>query len=97
MWSTIAIAPASSEKNDGLSSALFDVRVSRGLAAPASGPFAQRLVGRRGWHYFADAYGVVQESSAPRADEHAIWDTLRSRKPGSLRAMPNQFETSCAI
>ena len=28
---------------------------------------------------------------------HAIWDTLRSRKPGSLRAMPSQFETSCAI
>ena len=27
----------------------------------------------------------------------AIWDTLRSRKPGSLRAMPSQFETSCAI
>jgi len=22
-----------------------------------------------GWHYFADAYGVLQESSAPRADE----------------------------
>jgi hypothetical protein len=42
-------------------------------------------------------YGVLQESSAPRADEHAIWDTLRSRKPGSLRAMPSQFETSCAI
>src|SRR6267378_1245113 len=38
MWSTIGIAPASSEKNDGLSSALFDVRVSRGVAAPASGP-----------------------------------------------------------
>ena len=30
-------------------------------------------------------YAVLQESSAPRADEHAIWDTLRSRKPGSLR------------
>jgi hypothetical protein len=42
-------------------------------------------------------YAVLQESSAPRADEHAIWDTLRSRKPGSLRAMPSQFETSCAI
>jgi acetyl esterase/lipase len=39
----------------------------------------------------------LQESSAPRADEHAIWDTLRSRKPGSLQAMPSQFETSCAI
>ena len=39
----------------------------------------------------------VQESSAPRADEYVIWDTLRSRKPGSLRAMPSQFETSCAI
>ena len=24
-------------------------------------------------------YAVLQESSAPRADEHAIWDTLRSR------------------
>ena len=36
-------------------------------------------------------YAVLQESSAPRADEHAIWDTLRSRKPGSLRAMPSQF------
>jgi hypothetical protein len=42
-------------------------------------------------------YAVLQESSAPRADEHAIWDTLRSPKPGSLRAMPSQFETSCAI
>jgi hypothetical protein len=42
-------------------------------------------------------YAVLQESSAPRADELAIWDTLRSRKPGSLRAMPSQFETSCAI
>jgi hypothetical protein len=30
-------------------------------------------------------------------DEHGIWNTLRSRKPGSLRAMPSQFETSCAI
>ena len=40
---------------------------------------------------------VDQESSAPRADEHAIWDTLRSRMPGSRRAMPSQFETSCAI
>ena len=39
----------------------------------------------------------LQESSAPRADEHAIWDTLRSRKPGSLRAMPSRFETSCAV
>ena len=29
------------------------------------------------------AYGVLQESSAARADENAIWDTLRSRKPGS--------------
>jgi hypothetical protein len=37
------------------------------------------------------------ESSAPRADEHAIWDTLRSRKPGFLRAMPSQFENSFAI
>ena len=64
---------------------------------PRKRSFTQRLVGRRGWHYFADAYGVLQESSAPRADEHAIWDTLRSRKPGSLRAMPSQFETSCAI
>ncbi len=26
-----------------------------------------------------------------------ICDTLRSRKPGSLRAMPSQFEISCAI
>ena len=43
------------------------------------------------------AYGVLQESSVPRADEHAIWDTLRSRKPGSLRAMASQLETSCAI
>src|ERR1017187_2583909 len=42
-------------------------------------------------------YAVLQESSAPRADEHAVWDTLRSRKPGFLRAMPSQFETSCAI
>src|ERR1700730_8929815 len=42
-------------------------------------------------------YAVLQESSAPRADEHGIWDTLRSRKPGSLRAMPSQFETPCAI
>ncbi len=48
-----------------------------------------RLPGKR--------YAVLQESSAPRGDEHAIWDTLRSRKPGSLRAMPSQFETSCAI
>jgi hypothetical protein len=37
------------------------------------------------------------ERESPRADEHAIRDTLRSRKPGSLRAMPSQFETSCAI
>ena len=35
---------------------------------------------------------VLQESSAPRADEHAIWDTLRSRKPGSLRAMLEHFD-----
>jgi hypothetical protein len=42
-------------------------------------------------------YAVLQKSSAPRADEHAIWDTLRSRKPGPRRAMPSQFETSCAI
>jgi hypothetical protein len=42
-------------------------------------------------------YAILQESSAPRADEHAIWDTLRSRKRGSLRAMPSRFETSCAI
>jgi hypothetical protein len=41
---------------------------------PRKRSFTQRLVGRRGWHYFADAYGVLQESSAPRADEHAIWD-----------------------
>jgi hypothetical protein len=40
---------------------------------------------------------VSWNAHAPRADEHAIWDTLRSRKPGSLRAMPSQFETSCAI
>ena len=52
---------------------------------PPQRSFTQRLVGRRGWHYFADAFGVLQESSAPRADEHVIWDTLRSRKPGSLR------------
>src|SRR5258706_14654816 len=42
-------------------------------------------------------YGVLQESSAPRADEEAIWDTFQSRKPGSLRAMARQFETACAI
>jgi hypothetical protein len=57
----------------------------------------QRLVGRRGCRYFAGAYGVLQETSAPRADGYALWDTLRSRKPDSLRAMPSQFETSCAI
>ena len=51
---------------------------------PRKRSFTRRLVGRRGWHYFADAYGVFEESSAPGADEHAIWDTLRSRKPGSL-------------
>ena len=45
---------------------------------PRKRSFTQRLVGRRGWNYFADGYGVLQESSAPRADEHAIWDTLRS-------------------
>src|SRR5260370_17794026 len=42
-------------------------------------------------------YVVLQESSAPRADEHAIWDTLRSPKPGSLRPKPTQFETPSAI
>lgn len=42
-------------------------------------------------------YAVLQESSAPRADEHAISDTWRSRQPGSLRAMPSPFETACAI
>jgi len=36
---------------------------------PRKRSFTQRLVGRRGWHYFADGYGVLQESSAPRADE----------------------------
>ena len=41
---------------------------------PRKRSFTQRLVGRRGWHYFADAHGVLQESSAPRADEHAIRD-----------------------
>ena len=50
---------------------------------PHKRSFTQRLVGRRGWHYFADAYGVLQDSSAPRADGHAIWDTLRSGKPFS--------------
>jgi len=44
-----------------------------------------------------DACSVLQESSAPRADEAAIWDTLRFRKPRSLRAVPRQFETSYAI
>ena len=56
--------------------------------------------GRFNWllpQVIALPYAFLQESSAPRADEHAIWDTLRSRKPGSLRAMPSQFETSCAI
>jgi hypothetical protein len=42
-------------------------------------------------------YTVLQESSAPRADEPAVSDTWRSRQPGSLRAMPSQFETACAI
>jgi hypothetical protein len=45
----------------------------------------------------AKCYAVLPGSSAPRADEQAVWDTLRSREPGSLRAMPSQFETSCAI
>src|SRR5262249_37344486 len=40
---------------------------------------------------------VLRESTAPRAGEHAIWDTLRSGRPSSLRATPSQFETSCAI
>jgi len=38
---------------------------------PRKRSFTQRLVGRRGWHYFADFYGVLQESFAPSADEHA--------------------------
>jgi hypothetical protein len=54
---------------------------------PRKRSFTQRLVGRRGWHYFGDAYGVLQESSAPRADEHAIWDTLRSRNNPSHKCL----------
>jgi hypothetical protein len=30
-------------------------------------------------------YAVLQESSAPRADEHAIWDTLRSFSTGDAK------------
>src|SRR5438874_2540790 len=40
---------------------------------------------------------VRSRFAAIHTDEHAIWDTLRSRKPGFLRAMPSQFETSCPI
>jgi hypothetical protein len=53
--------------------------------------YSGRVKGRRGWRYFADAYGVLQELSAPHADEHATWDTLRLVL---YRAMPRQFETS---
>jgi hypothetical protein len=36
------------------------------------------------WSEYVNAAAFLQESSAPRADGHAIWDILRSRKPGSL-------------
>jgi len=44
---------------------------------------------------------VLSEDADLDLDE--IWEyiaqdnTLRSRKPGSLRAVPSQFETSCAV
>jgi len=82
--------------NEGLSSALFDVRVRAASPPPQAVRYATASRATS-MALFADAYGVLQESSPPRADEHAIWDTLRSRKPGSVRAMPSQFETSYAI
>jgi hypothetical protein len=68
---------------------------SRVIASQARWQALPQVDYTSGW--ISKRCGVWQESSAPRADEHAIWDTLRSRKPGSLRAMPSQFETSCAI
>jgi enoyl-CoA hydratase/carnithine racemase len=65
---------------------------NRALGRPDAVPNSGRkdethwLAGRRGWHYFADASGVLQESSAP-SDENAIWDALRPASLVSLRAM----------
>src|SRR5713226_5503092 len=40
---------------------------------------------------------AVIEFAARSLEETPSWDALRSRKPGSLWAMPSQFETSSAI
>jgi len=49
-------------------------------------------------HGFVNASAVLQEPSAPRADEHAMLGYFAIPPAWFfLRAMPSQFETSCAI
>src|ERR1700733_1710910 len=36
---------------------------------PGKRSFTQRLLGRRGWHYFCGFLGILQKSSAPRVDD----------------------------